>query len=76
MFRGIIRLNVGFSRFHNYASRFAVSTDREYTITTKTATGPSSGTDDDVYLTMYDSADNACIETELDGPGNDFKSRA
>ena len=61
-----MRLNVGFSRFHNYASRFAVSTDREYTITTKTAAGRNSKTDDGVYLTMYDSENNTCIERELD----------
>ena len=34
----------------------------------------NSGTNDLVYLTMYDASDNACVETRLDsGGGNDFE---
>ena len=48
--------------------------ERVYTVRVRTGDSANSGTDDAVYLTMYDATDNACIETRLDsGGGNDFE---
>ena len=50
--------------------------ERVYTVRTFTANSPDTGTNDLVYLTMYDATDNACVETMLDSYGNDFEEGA
>ena len=50
------------------------ASERVYTVRVRTIDSPYSGTDDPVYLTMYDASDNACVETMLDsGGGDDFE---
>ena len=43
-----------------------------YTVTTKTR----SETDSPIYLTMYDSDGNACVETLLEHDGDEFEKYA
>ena len=47
------------------------ASERVYTVRVRTIDSPYSGTDDPVYLTMYDASGNACVETLLDSYGVD-----
>ena len=47
---------------------------RPYTVTTQTGSGDWHRTAALIYLTMYDSDDNACDETNLNGPGQTFEA--
>ena len=45
--------------------------DRTYTITTQTGWAGNHGTDDRIYLTMFDSSANSCNETRINVPDFD-----
>ena len=49
-----------------------LSAARTYTVTTKTSFVFYAGTDNPIYLRMYDSADNSCEERQLNVAGESF----